>query len=451
MKKMKEKIFIAIFLIIILMANMSFASYSTVTMSVVEEPVCTIPIGDNSSFEKKLISKDLNNKEVTLQLQVNNNEALVVPTGEIVVVIDNSASMQNDVTTSSTRKDLVFNSANKLITDLLKDNDKLKISVVSFSTNSDASKEGTISDASVVSTLTNNASTLTKAISNIEANGARTDLQAGLLLGSQQFSTENNNKYMVVLTDGVPNVAIDYDKTYYSDDVIAKTKAQLQSISSSKINLITLLTGIDDENYVPAGVTKTFGKIISEIFGTVTAPTAGTFYYVTDDKVENTITNTIYNSLLPVKKPFKNITVTDYFPKEIINNFDFAYVSNANIGTISTKVDTSTNSITWTIPELKSGETATVQYKLKLKENFDSTIVDKILNTNEKVDINYTDSNGSTQAKTSDISPKLKLTEPPAVLPKAGSTTLIVLGILIGGLLVFSLSKVVIINYKMKN
>ena len=47
MFKMKKKIFLGLFLILILVANMSFASYSTVQMSVVEEPVATIEFGSN--------------------------------------------------------------------------------------------------------------------------------------------------------------------------------------------------------------------------------------------------------------------------------------------------------------------------------------------------------------------------------------------------------------------
>ena len=45
MFKMKKKIFLGLFLILILVANMSFASYSTVQMSVVEEPVATSVAG----------------------------------------------------------------------------------------------------------------------------------------------------------------------------------------------------------------------------------------------------------------------------------------------------------------------------------------------------------------------------------------------------------------------
>lgn len=445
---MKKKICITLFLLLILVANLSFASYSTVTMSVVEEPVCTIEMGTNSKFEKKLVSKDLQNKEVTIQLQVTNGEEIEKPTGEIMIVLDNSDSM-NDEVSSTTRKELIFESAKTLVTNLLKDNTDLKIGIVSFSTNADQSKEATIEDAQVQSTLSTDVTALKTAISNITTDGARTDLQAGLLLASQQFSEEKNNKYIITLTDGVPNVAIGYNTIYYGDEVITRTKQQLLDLKNKGINLITMLSGIKDESYVAAGITKTFGEIIAEIFGTAEAPTAGTFHYITDDKIEETITKTIYSSLLPIKKTFKDIEIVDYFPAEIINNFDFAYVSDTNIGEISPKVDTTNNSITWTIPELASGETATVQYTLKLKQDFDSKIVDKILNTNEKVDITYQDLENKEQAKTSDITPKLKLAEPPAELPKAGTPFLIGFTVVAAGLFLFSIIKLTIIHKKM--
>lgn len=447
---MKRKIFIGIFLSLILIANISFASYSTVTMSVVEEPICTIELSENSKFEKKLISKDLANKEVTLQLQVTNEEESFKPTGEIMLLIDNSDSMKEKTSDGKVRKDLVFESAKTLISNLLEDNTKLKIGIASFSTNTDVEKEGTIEDATLVSQLSNDETTLKNAINNIEANGPRTDLQAGLSVATTGFSSESNNKYLIVLTDGVPNVAIDYDKNYYSDDVINKTKQELINVDSKGIEVITMLTGIDNETYVPSTTTKSFGQIISEIFGTPANPTVGKFYYVTDSEIEKTITTDIYNALLPVSKTLKDIKIVDYFPEEIIKNFDFAYVTKSNIGEISATVDTTNNSITWTIPELANGQTATVQYKLKLKENFDSNIVGKILNTNKKVDITYTDFDNNNQDKTSDISPKLKLTEPPVVLPKAGTTLLIGFIVLASGLFVFSLTKLIILNKRMK-
>ena len=445
---MKKSIFLTVFLLIILITNISFASYSTVIMSVVEEPICTINFGENSKFEKKLISKDLNNKEVTLQLQVTNEEISNKPTGEIILVLDNSKSMQDTTSTGETRKTLVYNSAKTFITNLLKDNSKLKIGVVAFSTNIDDSKEGTIEDAYVVSNLSNNVNDLSNSIDSINPNGPRTDLESGLELAESQFTSEQNNKYMIVLTDGVPNIALGVDDVF-SDNVISRTKTKIQHFKNSNINLITMLTGITNEDSNPGIGNRTYRQIIDEIFGTTQNPTAGTFYYITDDKIEDTI-NTIYNSLVSTDKTLKNITIVDYFPKEIIDNFDFSYVQDANIGTISATVDKTNNSITWTIPELKAQETATVQYKLKLKENFDSSIVGKILNTNEKVDLTYTDYNDSTTTKTSDVTPKLKLVEPPPALPKAGIATIIIAGSALLLIITFTATKLLIINNKMK-
>ena len=184
-----------------------------------------------------------------------------------------------------------------------------------------------------------------------------------------------------------------------------------------------MLTGISNGEATATPSTKTYNQIIESVFGTTEKPTIGKFYYVTDDKIETTITNDIYKNLLPVSKSFTNLKITDYFTKEIVENFDFSYVKKPNIGTISDKIDTKTNSILWTIPELKSGESAIVQYKLKLKTNYNEDIINKVLNTNTKLDLNYTDSDNKTNTKSSDVTPKLKLTEPlPTVLPKAGST-----------------------------
>ena len=208
-----------------------------------------------------------------------------------------------------------------------------------------------------------------------------------------------------------------------------KAKTQLQTLKTSGYNIITMLTGISNSDQVPVTRTdsKTYGNIIEEIFGTKDNPTAGKFYNIQDSEIEKTITQDIYKDLMPISKELKDITITDYFPKEIVDNFDFAYVSKANIGTISTEINKQNNSITWTIPQLKSGETATVQYTLKLKQDFDSSIVGKILITNEKVDLSYTDFNDKKIDTTSDVSPKLKLTEPPVTLPKAGIKVMTIL------------------------
>ena len=450
---MKKRFLITLFLILILVSNISLASYDTVTMTVVEEPVCTIEIGESSKFEKKLVEKNLNQKEVTLQLQVTNEEAALQPTGEVMLVIDNSQSMEEIVEGTTTREDLVIESASTLVNTILSGNDNLQVGVVSFSTNADVSKEGTIEDASLVSNLSSDPQSLVSAISNIQYTGPRTDLQAGLNLASQYFTETDNNKYIIVLTDGVPNVALDYDGMYFSDDVINKTRNELISLATSGYDVITMLTGISNPDATPGTRQddKTYANIIEEVFGTETTPTAGTFYYIQDSEIEQTITNDIYNDLLPIDQVITDIVVTDYFPQEIIDNFEFAYVAQPNIGTISADVDTTNNSITWTISELQPGETATVQYTLSLKRDFDSSIVGEILDTNEKVDLAYTDFNGKTVEDTSDVTPKLKLTEPPVVLPAAGTSIVIALFVIVVAGIIYSFIRFNIINKSMKH
>ena len=409
-------------------------------MEIVEDNVCKIELENSVEFEKKIISSNLENHELTMQLKINNDLKEQIPTGELMLVIDSSQSMNTTISGTTTRKDVVLESAQKLVTDLLKVNSStLKIGVVTFSTSTEKDPDngnvitGTEADAQKVCDLSNDLTTLTNKISNIEGTGQYTNLDSGLQLAKKCFSKEDNNKYMIVLTDGLPNIAVGYNDLVTYDgltDVINQTKSTLNSLNN--IQLITMLTGIENEEAIfrPGDTDSySYGEVIQKVFGTVSNPTNGKFYKISDDKIEQTITNDIYNDLLPVIHSIKDITVVDYFPQYIVDNFEMTYVDGIDISNISANIDSETNSITWNISELKPEENATIQYKLTLKENFDETIINKILDTNVKVDINYKDFDGKTQTKTSDVTPKIKLTADPTVspdpLPPAGSPIVI--------------------------
>lgn len=441
---MKKKFSIAIFLLFVLLSTTVFAS-TPVKMEIVENNICDIKLQENADFKKKLIKYDLDKHQVTLQLQISNTEKNEIPEGELMLVIDSSSSMNDKVNDSTvTRKDLVLNSATKLVENLLSVNSStLKIGVVTFSSSNIASEMGTDKDAQLVSDFTNDLSTLKSKISSIEGTGNFTDLDSGLKLAKKSFTSEKNNKYLIVLTDGIPNMNVgnsDLVSIKALEQVITTTKETLTSLKD--INVISLLTGITSEEATfraEGDKYYTYGQVINGIFGTTENPTVGKFYKINDTEIEKTITEEIYSDLVPVIKTLKDITVVDYFPQYIVDNFDMAYVEGTDTSKISTKIDKETNSIIWTIPELKAGETLSVQYTLTLKDSFDETIIDKILNTNQKVDINYKDFDGKTQTKTSDVSPKIKLTkipqeEPPKKddtiskeeLPKTGATTVFV-------------------------
>jgi len=437
---------------------------SNAIFEVVEDNVCTITINDYCEFEKKLIASDTTKKQVTLQMKITNSSKSSQPRGEVMLVIDNSESMTDSTSTGKVRKDLVFNSAKTLINNLLDGEPDLKIGIVSFST--EKTSEATESDAKLISKLSADAKALTTAIDNIVADGPRTDLESGLDLASKQFSNANTNKYMIILSDGVPNVAIGSNVPYYSNEVISKTKIKLQEMTNS-YEVIAMLTGISDPDYVTTNENKyTFSQIIEELFGTTEASKVDKFYYINDSEIEKTITETIYNDLQPASQSLKNLKIVDYFPAQIVENYDFAYVASPNIGNISAKIDTANNSITWTLDELKSGDTAYVQYTLTLKDNYNSNIVGVILDTNEKVDITYKDLDGKDGNKTSNVTPKIRITEPavtpaltptteaPKELPKAGISPLIILAIIslsATGIGLFSGYKFYKLNQKMKN
>ena len=153
----------------------------------------------------------------------------------------------------------------------------------------------------------------------------------------------------------------------------------------------------------------TYRELAEEIFGTTSAPTAGNFYYIDYTNLSKTVNTDIFNKITYSKdNTLKNIVIKDYFPREILENFNFEYVKSPNIGKVSAEVDISDNSITWEIELLKEGEVATLSYKLTLKDEYNEEIVDKILPTNTKVDIAFETVDGKGNSN-SDVSPKVKL------------------------------------------
>ncbi len=407
-------------IMLITMVTSVYAANEDVTLVKVKDNVCTIKLGDDGEVIKQLISVDNEKKEVTLQIDVKNlksKEEEIQPT-EMFLVIDDSKSMSdNTLSSGKTRKEAVFTAAKTLAKQILEEQPSTKIGVVSFSSNSEISKEGTLEDAKLVIEPSSQISEITTAIDNIETTGGRTNIDAGLQTAKAHFSTDTTlNKYLILLTDGVPNNSVGTSSTY-SGNTAKNTKATLQSIKNSGINIVTVMTGVnstyqpDPTGAVSADAAgKTYKDLAEEIFGTQEAPSYGKFYYVSDDSVEDTITKVVYQDVRTViENEIKDITVVDYFPLDIVENYDFEIFEEANIGTVTPTVDTTNNTITWKITTLKAGETASFKYKLKLKEKFNEKIINVETPTNQKLDVNYTGTDGKTKKVSSDVSPSIML------------------------------------------
>ncbi len=446
---MKKIIKIIIFLLafILIFTNFIYAKLSSSThFEVVDKSVCEIEFGENGKFTKQIISYDENS--VTLQLDVENTaeEKIEKTVSEIFLVIDNSLSLNEKVSDTETRKDLIYNSAKQLATKLNASDPEFKIGVICFSSNSDVKKEGTIEDATLMQTLTTENSDVLEAIENINDTnfGSRTNIEAGLELANRNFSGTADKEYIILISDGVPNDDIHGNTLQYSDTVLGNTKNKLIELNNKGTKLISVLAGVS--NTVEPTVNKTYVELAEEVFGTESAPTAGKYYFISDSNIKTIVENNVFNDVeISKSTTLTNIVIKDYFPKKIIDNFDFAYVASPNLGNVSTEIDKTTNSITWTIPSLKAGEIASLQYKLTLKDNFDKDILGQILPTNEKV--NITDDQGDNE--TSTVSPKVRVTEdiPIEVIPQTGTSDMLLIGIVILSILsVFGIYKY--IKYK---
>lgn len=429
MNKIKSVITIFL-LLVVFFGNSVYAVLSSTThFEVVDKTICEINFGEYGKFTKQLISYD--ESSVTLQLDVTNTSTSSQnkTTSEIFLVIDNSLSLRYEVSEGQTRKDLIYNSAKELATKLHTADPDFKIGVISFSSCSDVSKEGTIKDATLMQTLTTDNSKVVEAVDRINDTefGSRTNIEAGLELANQNFSGTSNKQYIILISDGVPNDDLHGNTIQYSDIVLTNTKNKLLELDEKGINLISVLAGVSNE--VEPTVGLTYVELAEKVFGTETNPTAGKYYFISDSDIKTIIEDNVFNDIeiIPSQK-LTNIIITDYFPQKIVDNFDFAHITSPNIGEVTPEINKENNSITWTIPELDAGEIASLQYKLTLKDNFNKEILDEIIPTNEKV--NIIDDQGDNE--TSNDSPKVKVTEdegtiPAPVLPQTGTYDFVLL------------------------
>ena len=405
----KNKLKIVFLLLPLLLISTScFATVvnsSNAKMEIVENNSCKIKISEYAEFEKKMIDYDLEKKELKIQLSVANKPGPSFDKpAEIMLVIDNSLSMiERQMPDGKTRLDVVLSSAKTLASELLKNN-KAKVGVVKFST---GANEGTLSDAVLLTQPTSNATSVSSAIDSINAEntlGPRTNIDAGLQVAKQNLSNDDTEKYIILLTDGVPNTAVGGPTFTFSGETATKTVATLQSIETAKINLYSVMTGLDDTT--EPSTDRKYKVLAEEVFGTEEEPTAGKYYNIQDSQIEKTICETILKDIAgTIDSTLHNVRIYDYFPQEIVDNFDFSYVSLPMLGTVSETINSS-NYIVWTIPTLGPTDSASLVYKLKLKDNINDSILEKIIKTNEKIVIESDEE----EDKTFEESPKIKIT-----------------------------------------
>ena len=450
-----------VFTFLFSLCSSSFAatvSASKTTMSVVDKSICEINLKDKGKFTKELTEFDANKKEATITLTLKNimeQENLTKPI-EMFLELDNSHSMTSTYEGKEKRQ-YVAETATSFVNALFDHYENAKIGIVSFSSVNLGSTLGTENDAKLLLSLSDSKDTVQNTITNYTTTeGPYTNIEAGLAIAEKNFTNNTDSqKYIVLISDGVPNLCLDTNTTLtYSGVIATNTKNKLVELKNKGYNIFPVLMGLSESNVQnPSAPTiadgsrnMTYRELAEEIFGTTSAPTAGNFYYIDYTNLSKTVNTDIFNKITYSKdNTLKNIVIKDYFPREILENFNFEYVKSPNIGKVSAEVDISDNSITWEIELLKEGEVATLSYKLTLKDEYNEEIVDKILPTNTKVDIAFETVDGKGNSN-SDVSPKVKLvvdkTISKAPIPQTGVYNVLFI-ILASTLIVFA-----VINFR---
>lgn len=394
---MSKKIFIIFiaFILVIGICESVNASELKTNLDIIQQASDTKYLeNDQGYISKSIIDSNKDTGEVTIELKlsntkkeqeenINNSNSNGKQT-EIFIIIDESGSMYDKLENGKKRREVVRETSKSLANEILKSYKNVKIGIIKFA-----------DKAKMTSDLTDNIEQIYTAIDTFE--GVATNLYDALVLAENSYSQSDTNKLAIILTDGVPNMPVKHVS------VSEITKQELINLNNSGINIITMMTELEDEDKA------------KEIFGTPEAPTVGKYYYIKDAKIEEVIKNNIYNDIIEkIHVPnteISTVKVVDYFPQNITENFEFSYVGNPSVGTASNTIDSESKTITWNIGTLKGDEVATLKYKLKIKDMKNTNLLNKTIATNEKVVLTYKDKDSKDCTVELTSSPKIQLSE----------------------------------------
>lgn len=447
MKRKRLVLIIAIlaFILILSIPNMVKAADLKTELNIIQKSSETKYLENDQGFiSKTIVDSNKNTGEVTIELKLSNTKKVTENDNstEVFLVIDNSPSMDFVTANGKTRKEIVISSAKNLVNSLFENASNIKVGIIDFHGNNGWEGVG-IQNATLRKKLTNDKNVILEDLEKLNTSKTvgGTNIDAGLQRAEKNFTSIKNNKVIILLTDGVPNADVKGtkagEKTTDANSVIVhnNTKETLTRLQNSGINIISMMTGIseadgntdkDGTEYVINPIEDDL-KVIENIFGTTSAPTAGKFYLVQSADVSNIIEKDILSNVMEiVQNPINNVKIVDYFPTDITENFDFSYVGNPNVGTKSDNINNETNTIEWNIDALKGNEVATLKYKLKIKDMKNENLLNKTIATNKKVVLTYKDTEAKDYTVTLSSSPKIKLSEVKVVnpsTPKKDTTT----------------------------
>ena len=430
MKKSINRIFsmsLILFIVFSVFYNVLASGLNT-SLDIIQEASETKYLeNDQGYISKTIVDSNASEGEVTIELKLSNTKKEIskLKDTEIVLVIDNSGSMDFKTAEGKTRKSILLDSAKNLVNAIFDTSSNVKMGIVKFC--GETGLTAPLNAAAIITKPTSQREDVIAGITTIENKKVEsgTNIQKGLIRAEELFSKSNGNKVIILLTDGCPtedgednyvgnNQMLMSNETY--NKILLNTKNELTNINKKGIKLISLMTGVNSNDIDRDGnvITNTEDDLqaIKTIFGTEDNPTAGKFYNAKTTDIGQVIQNDITKDVQEIlNTPLNTVKVTDYFPEDITNNFKFSYVGNPSTGTVSDSINSQTNTIEWNIGTLKGDEVATLKYKLKIKDMKNEQLLNKTISTNEKVILTYKDTDSKDYTVILSSSPKIQLSE----------------------------------------
>ena len=428
---------IVIIIIFISSICLSVNAATTTKLNVIKKASETKYLENNHGYiSKTIIDSNPSAGEVTVELNVLNTKKEQTPNNktyentEIYILVS-----ENLIIEEEEKRDKYISDINNLISQIFEFNNKTNVGIIGMTgtivdgkldetgklvvgDNDESYVEGTEKNAEIVIKPTNNLNSIMNAIKNMNSSKTtyRINLQAGIRLANNSFSN-NTNKILISLYDGVPAIAIgEYSAVLGSnpevlikekhENIATYTRDEILKLKDSGISFILLRpddTSFDEE-WFEAGT----GRKLLDFDGSP----YGKIYEFTEDNIHTVITENMSKGIKAlIATDISNVKVVDYFPEEIVNNFEFSYVQKPNVGTVSDSIDNQTRTITWDIGTLSGEQNATLRYKLKLKNMSNKNLLNKEIATNEKLILTYNDDENESHTVNLTTSPTIKLTE----------------------------------------
>lgn len=331
----------------------------------------------NIEFTKKIVNCNNERQEVEIELCIENikKDEIETDNTEIILILDNSTSMEEKQATDS-RKNITYETVKKLVNSIYNNFEGIELGIVQYS-----------KKANILTKLTSEKSEALNALEKYKNSicQAPTQTEEALKVARNRFSDKCKNKLVILVTDGYPTK-------------LSETKSELLALEKANIKILSAIICEDKNN-----------ETIQKVFGTEENPTAGKIYYIPNDlEIDNVLNKLIYSEIINYKKyPIKNIYIKDFFPEYITKYFDIEY---SNVPSKGSVTNLTGNYFIWHIDELYKEEKVYFRYKLKLKEDIDITpIINKNLETNETVTIDYEDNTKTRVTEIVEKNPIIKI------------------------------------------